>query len=145
MWCNRYSRITVSIHTVEISRKPHPPSSVPILVNFPPTTPHIRPHYSSFSDLSSVQLLLPIIPDQQSRVRFFIRFYIYWLFCHSPSGYPISDQVSHPASSSHITPIRRPHSSSSTDPVSDHIEVHLVSPPSTGYISQFLLSIKQFQ
>ena len=59
----------------------------------PPT--HIRrPYYSSSEDLSSIQLLSPIIPHQQSRVHFFIRFYIYLLFCHPPSGYPISYQLS---------------------------------------------------
>ena len=56
-------------------------------------TSFIRTNSSLKVDLSSVQLLSPIIPHQQSRVQFVIRLYIYWLFINHPSGYPISDQL----------------------------------------------------
>ena len=60
-------------------------------------TPISRPYSSSSVDLSSVQLLSPIISHQQIRVNLFIGIYIYWLLCHYPSGYPISDQLSSPS------------------------------------------------
>ena len=55
-----------------------PPIISDYFVNFPRPTPHSIPYSSSSSDLSSVQLFSPIIPHQQIRVHFVIRFYI-WL------------------------------------------------------------------
>ena len=66
------------------------------------TVPHThrhtqsRPCSSSSEYLSSVQLLPTIISHQQIRVHFLIKLYIYWLFRHPPSGYPISYQLSSP-------------------------------------------------
>ena len=107
---------------------------------FSPRTPHGRPYSSSSADLSSVKLLWPIIPHHQIRVHFVIILYIYLLFRHLPSGYPISDQLSSPPiiiwhnshhhtifqfisrphfrpyrSSPHITPISGLHQSVSAD------------------------------
>ena len=48
---------------------------------FPPP-PHSRLQNISSADLSSVQVLSPIIPHQKSKVNVFIRFYIYVLFRH---------------------------------------------------------------
>ena len=121
----------------------HFPSSVPIFVHFPHPTPHSITYSSSSADLSSVQLLSPIIPHQQIRVNFVIRYYIYWLFYRPPSRYPISDQLL----SLTIIISRHPHQQTPFHFISrPHFRpywIHLMSPPSAGYISQFHQSINQ--
>ena len=122
----------------------HTPSSL-FFFHFPTTTPNSRPCYSSSADLSSVQILSPIIPHQQSRVQF-----LSYSISIDYSATPHQDTLYHinyfqTPSSSHVTPIRRPYSSSSAEPISDPIEVRLMSPPSACSIIQFHQSINQFQ
>ena len=61
----------------QINSRDHP-SSVPILFISLPSLTHCRPS----SDLRSAQLLTPIIPHQQRKVHFVIRFYIYCVLYH---------------------------------------------------------------
>ena len=90
-----------------------------VFIYFPPT--HIITYSSSSEDLSSVQLSSPIIPHQNSRIFFFIRLYIYWLFHHPHQDNLYQINYRHPPSSVsifsiHLTsPHSRPYSSSSSD------------------------------